>query len=243
LGLIEKIAFREGIGNILAEGGLRAARKLNPKSEKYLVHVKGLPIEAVDVRWNMGFALGLAVASRGGDHLRNRPTLENLDLPMTLLEKIFGGTVSSNPLSCKGKPLMVKWNEELFAVTDSLGICRFVSLWNSPNLLGFEELATLYSLVMGCRCSGFDLANVGENIINVERMFNLREGITKRDDQLPLRFFESPIEGRKCSLTKAKMSSMLDEYYKLRGWTKKGIPKKATIAKIQADFDHMPVFV
>jgi aldehyde:ferredoxin oxidoreductase len=74
-------------------------------------------------------------------------------------------------------------------------------------------------------------------------MFNLREGITKRDDQLPLRFFESPIEGRKCSLTKAKMSSMLDEYYKLRGWTKKGIPKKATIAKIQADFDHMPVFV
>jgi len=243
LGLIEKIAFREGIGNILAEGGLRAARKLNPKSEKYLVHVKGLPIEAVDVRWNMGFALGLAVASRGGDHLRNRPTLENLDLPMTLLEKIFGGIVSSNPLCCKGKPLMVKWAEELYAVTDSLGICRFVSLWNSPNLLGFEELATLYSLVTGCPCSGFDLANVGENIINVERMFNLREGITKRDDQLPLRFFESPLEGRKCSLTEAKMLSMLDEYYKLRGWTKKGIPKKATIAKLQADFDLMPVFV
>jgi aldehyde:ferredoxin oxidoreductase len=128
-------------------------------------------------------------------------------------------------------------------VTDSLGICRFVSLWNSPNLLGFEELATLYSLVTGCPCSGSDLANAGEKIINVERMFNLREGITKRDDQLPLRFFESPIEGRKGSLTEAKMSSMLDEYYKLRGWTKKGIPKKATIAKLQADFDHMPVFV
>jgi aldehyde:ferredoxin oxidoreductase len=74
-------------------------------------------------------------------------------------------------------------------------------------------------------------------------MFNLREGITKRDDQLPLRFFESPIEGRKCSLTEAKMSSMLDEYYKLRGWTKKGIPKKAKIAKLQADFDQLPVFV
>ena len=242
LKLIEKIAFREGIGNTLAEGGIRAARKLNPKSEKYLVHVKGLLIEAADVRWNMGFALGLAVASRGGDHLRNRPTLENLDLPPTLLEKIYGGKVSSDPLSYEGKPLMVKWAEDLYAVTDSLGICRFVSLWNSPNLLGFQELATLYSLVTGCSYSGSDLAKGGERINNVERLFNLREGVTKKDDKLPPRFFESPMEGRKCGITKPAMSAMLDEYYKLRGWTKKGVPKKATIVRLQADSADKPVF-
>ena len=233
LELIEKIALRKDIGDILAEGGTRVLRKLNPKCGKYLIQVKGLPVEAVDVRWNMGFALGIAVASRGGDHLRNRPTFENLNLPSALLEKICGGKVSSDPLSCEGKPLMVKWAEELYAVTDSLGICRFVSLWNSPNLLGYEELATLYNLIMNARFSAYDLANAGERIVNVEKLFNLREGVTKADDQLPARFFESPIEGKKCGLNKEKMASMLDEYYKLRGWNKEGIPKKATVRRLK----------
>lgn len=242
LKLIEKIAFRKGIGDILAEGGLTASRTLGSNCQRYLIHVKGLPVEAVDVRWNMGFALGLATASRGGDHLRNRPTLENLELPASLLEKTCGGKISPDPLSCTGKPLMVKWAEELYAVTDSLGICRFVSLWNSPNLLGYQELATLYNLITGNDISISDLANIGERIVNVERLFNLREGMNQKDDTLPERFFESPIKGKKCGLTREKLESMLEEYYEMRGWTKKGIPKKAKIAELQIDFSNASIF-
>jgi aldehyde:ferredoxin oxidoreductase len=242
LELIEKIAFRKGVGDVLAEGGLRAAQKLNPKTERFLFHVKGLPIEAADVRWNMGFALGLAVAARGGDHLRNRPTLESLDLPPQLLEKLCGGKISPDPLSTEGKPLLVKWAEELYAVTDSLGICRFVSLWNSPNLLGYEELSALYNLVAGTCISPEDLVKVGERVVNTERLFNLKIGISKRDDRLPLPFFNSPILGRKCALTRTKMSAMIDEYYVLRGWTIKGVPKKATLNRLEADSLGVPVF-
>jgi aldehyde:ferredoxin oxidoreductase len=242
LGLIEKIALRKGVGDVLAEGGLRAAQKLNPKTERFLFHVKGLPIEAADVRWNMGFALGLAVAARGGDHLRNRPTLENLDLPPQLLEKLCGGKISPDPLSTEGKPLMVKWAEELYAVTDSLGICRFVSLWNSPNLLGFKELSALYNLVAGTCISPEDLVKVGERVVNAERMFNLKEGISKRDDRLPLPFFDSPRMGKKCALTPTKMSVMLNEYYVLRGWKKTGVPKKAKLDRLEVDSNGVPAF-
>ncbi|MCP8320065.1 MAG: aldehyde ferredoxin oxidoreductase family protein [archaeon] len=233
LTLIDKIALREGFGNILAEGGLRASKILGKESKQYLVHVKGLPTEAVDVRWNMGFALGLVTASRGGDHLRSRPTLENLCLPTEVLKKICGGYVSSDPLSCEGKALMVKWAEELYAVTDSLGICRFVSLWNSPNLLDYSDLAKLLTLTVNIKISVPELKAVGERIVNVERLYNMREGVTKKDDDLPARFYETPSTGKKPALTRGRLKRMLDEYYTLRGWTREGRPKSTKIKELQ----------
>ncbi len=233
LTLIRKIALREGFGNILAEGGVRAAKILGEECKQYLVHVKGLPIEAMDVRWNMGFALGLVTAMRGGDHLGSRPTLENLGLPPEVLEKIYGGHVSPDPLSCEGKPLMVKWSEELYAATDSLGICRFVSLWNSPNLLGYEDLAKLLTLVGGTQVLADELKTVGERIVNLERLYNTLEGVTEEDDDLPPRLYEDPQTGRKNALTRDKLKSMLREYYNLRGWTEKGVPKPSKIAELQ----------
>ncbi len=233
LTLICKIALREGFGNILAEGGIRAANILGEECKRYLVHVKGLPIEAVDVRWNMGFALGLVTAMRGGDHLGSRPTLENLGLPPEVLERIYGGYVSPDPLSCEGKPLMVKWSEELYAVTDSLGICRFVSLWNSPNLLGYEDLAKLLTLVRGTQVSADELRTNGERIVNLERLYNTMEGVTEKDDDLPPRLYEDPQTGRKSALTRDKLKSMLREYYKMRGWTEEGVPKPTKIAELQ----------
>lgn len=233
LALIQKIALREGLGNVLAEGGRRASEILGKGCEQYLVHVKGLPVEAVDVRWNMGFALGLVTASRGGDHLRSRPTLENLGLPHDVLKRVCGGYVSPDPLSCEGKPLMVKWAEELYAVTDSLGICRFVSLWNSPNLLNYDDFARLITLVMNINTSAAELRAVGERIVNLERLYNIRVGVSEKDDALPPRFYESPSTGRKCALTKSKLKSMLSEYYKIRGWTKRGVPNHTKMMELQ----------
>jgi aldehyde:ferredoxin oxidoreductase len=232
LKLIEQIAFLKGIGKILAMGGLSAAQKLGSECGKRLVHIKGLPVEAVDVRWNMGFALGLATASRGGDHLRNRPTFENLNLPPEVIQKVCGFEISPDPLSCIGKPALVKWAEELYAVTDSLGICRFASLWNSPNLLGYEDLSVLFNLVAGEKMTPTDLATVGERITNIERLFNIREGLKRKDDQLPPRFFEATQNGRKSAVTRKKMDSMLSEYYKLRDWTTSGVPTKTQVKKL-----------
>lgn len=233
LALIRKIALREGFGDVLAEGGIRAADILGEGCKQYLVHVKGLPVEAVDVRWNMGFALGLVTAMRGGDHLNSRPTLENLGLPPEVLQKVYGGYVSPDPQSCEGKPLMVKWSEELYAVTDSLGICRFVSLWNSPNLLNYDDLAKMLTLVTGTQVSAEELRTVGERIVNLERLYNIREGVTARDDSLPPRFYENPQTGRKSALTKDKLKSMLREYYRIRGWSKRGVPKRTKIVELR----------
>jgi aldehyde:ferredoxin oxidoreductase len=233
LTLIRKIAMREGFGNILAEGGLKAASTLGEESKQFLVHVKGLPIEAMDVRWNMGFALGLVTAMRGGDHLGSRPTLENLGLPPEVLERVYGGHVSPDPLSCEGKPLMVKWSEELYAITDSLGICRFVSIWNSPNLLGYEDLAELLTLTGGRRISADELKTVGERIVNLERLYNTLEDVTEEDDDLPPRLYEDPQTGRRNALTREKLKMMVREYYKLRGWTEEGALKPNRIGELQ----------
>lgn len=235
LKIIHGIARREGFGGLLADGACEAARKIGKNSEDYLIWVKSLPqSDSVDVRFHKGFALGIATSSRGADHLRSRPTLEALNLSEETLGRIFGGKISPDPRSYEGKARMVWWTENLYALADSLGICKFVIKFNDPDLLGFEEFSTLIKYACGDDISPQELFEAGERITTLERLFIVREGISRKDDCLPQRYFQPMPDGRHKGerIDRSAFDGMLDEYYQLHGWDKNGIPKRETISRL-----------
>ncbi len=224
--LIEDIAHRRGFGDVLAES-TQAARQFPPEAVDYLIAVKDLPqSDPHDVRYFKGFALGIAVASRGADHLRNRPTLEVFKLPDELREKIYGRANDPDPTGYKDKGLIVAWSDDIYAVTDCLGVCKFVTHgFNSPHLLGYEHFCELIQAVTGLEYTPETLRQVGRRVLDTERMINADFGLTRKDDTLPKRYFDDPMPSRKTKghrIDREQFQHMLDEYYDERGWDAEG---------------------
>ncbi|MFQ5616099.1 MAG: aldehyde ferredoxin oxidoreductase family protein, partial [Anaerolineales bacterium] len=224
--LIEDIAYRRGFGDILAES-TQAKRFVPPGAADYLIAVKDLPqSDPHDVRYFKGFALGIAVASRGADHLRNRPTLEVFKLPDDLRAKIYGRANDPDPTGYKDKGLIVAWGDDIYAVTDSLGVCKFVTHgFNSPHLLGYDHFCDLVAAATGLEYTPETLRQVGRRVLDTERLINAGFGLTRADDTLPKRYFDDPMPGRKTKghrVDRARFQGMLDEYYEERGWDGEG---------------------
>jgi aldehyde:ferredoxin oxidoreductase len=234
--LLHMIDRREGFGDILAEG-TQAWRRFGPESLDYLIAIKGLPqSDPHDVRYIKAFALGIAVASRGADHLRNRPTLEILELPQEVTTEIYGAQTNPDMTAYDTKEHVVKFSEDIFAVGDALGICRFVTQgFNSPHMIDYVRFAGLIQQNSGWEYSADELREVAANIVNLERMINMREGISRADDTLPKRYFDDPMPGR---LTKGHLidrdefAGMLTRYYRLRGWSDEGVPPKHVVDEL-----------
>jgi len=234
LALIHRIAARKGFGDILAEGS-SAKKILGEPSRDYLLDIKDFPIEMTDERLPKSFALGMATATRGACHMRSRPSIDALGLPEEVLHKIYGGPVSSQFSSYQGKGRMVWWHELLNAVCDSIGFCRFLTVFSSPHAPRYKEFSRLISLAAGLRFSPNELKSIGERIITLERMMLVRDGISRKDDTLPGRYFNEPIpEGpaRGEYVSRREFDKMLDEYYQLHGWDKNGIPKRENFEKL-----------
>jgi aldehyde:ferredoxin oxidoreductase len=235
--LIRKIAYREGFGNTLADGFKTAIEKIGRESEYYAIQIKGMSNLHSDERPTPSFALGIATSTRGADHLRSRPAIDLYGLPENLLEEIYGGPVSSDYTVYEGKSRMIWWQELLYAVTDSLGVCKFQTVFCAVHAPKWEEFAKLVRLVSGMEFSKSELMTVGERIYTVERMFNIREGFTRKDDTLPERYFKEttpiglPIAKNK-KIDKEAFNKMLDEYYALHNWDINGNPKKETLEKL-----------
>ncbi len=224
--LIEDIAHRQGFGDILAES--TQAKKIFPEeAADYLIAVKDLPqSDPHDVRYFKGFALGIAVASRGADHLRNRPTLDIFNLPSEVRAKIYGRANDPDPTGYKDKGLIVAWSDDIYAVTDCVGICRFVNHgFNSPHLLGYEHFSELIHAAAGYDLSPDYLRKVGRRVLDTERMINAQFGLTRDDDTLPKRYFDEPMPSRSTKghqVDRNEFQVMLDEYYAERGWDAAG---------------------
>ncbi len=238
--MIHKIAKREGFGNILADGIKPAIERIGGESEYYAIQIKGMGNLHSDERPTPSFALGIATSTRGADHLRSRPGIDLYGLPEELLEEIYGGPVSSEFTSYEGKSRMVWWQELLYAVIDSLGLCKFQTVFCAVHAPKFEEWANLIHYATGMEFSKEELMTIGERIYTVERMFNVREGFSRKDDILPERYFKEPtplglpiVRGKK--INREKFERMLDEYYELHGWDENGVPTGKTLKKLSLD--------
>ncbi|MBW2411319.1 MAG: aldehyde ferredoxin oxidoreductase family protein, partial [Deltaproteobacteria bacterium] len=234
LKILEMIAHRKGFGDILAEGSF-ARDRLGDSSRDYLMEIKGLPIEMTDERLPKSFALGLATSTRGACHMRSRPSMDALGLPQALLKKIYGGPVSNRMASYSGKGRMVWWHELLHAVTDALGVCRFLTAFSSPHGLQYRQFARLIKHSTGLEMSSKQLRTIAERIYTLERMMLVGDGISRKDDTLPKRYFEEPIpegpaKGSVIDIT--GFDRMLDENYRLHGWDRDGIPTKRTLKRL-----------
>jgi len=237
--LLYKISRREGFGNILAESTSNVKR-FGEKSNDYLIAVKGLPqSDPHDVRYIKAFALGIATSSRGADHLRSRPTLEIfLNLPQEARDRIYGKGVPGDPTSYKGKEKTVYFSDNIFAAIDSLGICKFICHgFNSPHFVDYDWMKKLIHCASDWTYKEKDIQEVGKRIIDIERMFNNREGISRKDDTLPKRYFDDqmPLKLSKghC-IDRKEFDNLLSRYYKLRGWDNNGQVKKERVKELEA---------
>lgn len=225
--LITKIAYREGFGNVLAEGIKRASEAI-PGSKRYALHVKGLELPAQDIRGMKEWGLGFAVASRGADHLRAFPLA-----PRNMTEKeaikLFGTKDVIDRLKYGGKAKLVKWSEEISAVTDCLEICKFPGMGLG---LTIEDMARIVTAVTGEEFSGEKLLQVGERVVNLERLYNNKMGMDRKDDRLPDRFHEEPVPDGNSKGEVFNENEMLDEYYQIRGWDEKGFPTEAKLSEL-----------
>ena len=207
----------------------------------YVQHIKGLgKLGNVD-RVQPSFSLGMATSTRGCDHLRSRAAIDHYHLPEKVLSKIYGGHVSSDFTSYEGKARMVRWQEVTFALVDALGLCKFQTVFFSPNLPAYETWTEYLKFICGMTVTKDELFEIGERIYTLERMFNYREaGYDRKDDRLPDRSYEEPtkegLPGIKGGhMDRLKFQKMLDEYYDLHGWDQDGLPTPETIENLKLD--------
>jgi len=210
LELIKNIAYKEGIGEILAQGVKKAAAEIGDGSSSFAMHVKGLEIPGYEPRSSWGMALAYATADRGACHQR----------AWTVSAEING---MFDRFSFNGKAEFVKEVQDERAAAYSILVCDFVPV-NLNNLVK----AIQYSV--GIKLSEEEYLRIGERIWNMSRLFNVREGITVDDDTLPDRIFEEPLplpqglEQSSVKLSKTSFKQTLKDYYRLRGWDEYGIP-------------------
>ncbi len=235
--VIEKLLFmtarREGFGDTIADSARAVERGKYPQEAlNYRMAVKGLfQSDPHDARILKAFALGLSVATRGMDHLRNRVTLEinaRINDDPAFKSALYGGTVAAQPNSYDGKEVAVRRCENTFAAGDSVGMCRFnTKLFNSPTLPDCEDFAIELSTLTGEAFTAADLDEAGRNITGLERLLNFRLGLRARDDTLPKRWFEEaitvgPFKGEK--VDRAQFESLRSRFYEFTGLNAEGTP-------------------
>jgi len=224
--MIHKIAFREGIGDILAEGTMRAAKRIGKGSEKYAMQVKGLELAGYDPRGIKSIgAVYATVSSRGGCHHSGGYTPYGEILGR-------GWKEDWGPLDRfreKGKAQFIVTVRDYRQVFDTLGACVFTSL-------DLEHMARAASLAIGRDFDVQTLRKCAARTANLERAFNVREGITRKDDKLPERLLKEPAQGSSQGQT-INLNILLDEYFELVGWDKKtGIPTRKTLEELDLKY-------
>ena len=235
LTLIHKVAHREGFGDFLADGVKQAAERLGRGSEALAMHGKGLEVFQADPRSIKAYGLGNAVASRGADHLRSEPWFEFSNDPQEGIRR-YGVPETAFRLEYKGKGLVVKHFEEMAAIADSIGVCK--NTYNNMEVLDWDETAELLQAATGWDLTGEEVRLIGERVVNLERLFIAREGITRADDTLPRRFLEEPMseDSGASAGSVLELEPMLDEYYGARGWDlRTGLPTPEKLTQLGLD--------
>jgi aldehyde:ferredoxin oxidoreductase len=213
VGLVDKIAVRDGVGDLLAEGSERVAKTLG--HPEISMTVKGMGIPAYDPRGIKGMGIGYATSNRGACHLRAyTPAIE-----------VVGNTLSStdmvDPLEHEGKGELVIVFQNVHTMTDCLDICKFSTF---PETL--DSFAAQLSAVTGQTFTADDLLKLGERVFNLERYYNNLAGFREGSDYLPERFLKEPADGPGSEGQVCELDEMLAEYYEKRGWKDGVVPEE-----------------
>jgi len=222
--LLEKMGKREGIGDILAEGVKVAAEKIGNGAEKLALHIKGVEVTGYDLRCLKTAALGFAVSFRGADHNRHGAYAFDVKGKVNRLK------------AEKGRGKLVKDMEDMYTLIDSFIVCKFSRGTYYKEL---EDMTKLYNLVTGAEMTTQEMKMAGERINNLARVFNVREGLGRKDDGLPWKVMNQPItdEGpsKGAYVTQEELDLLLDDYYEARGWTREGVPTVAKLKELGMD--------
>jgi len=258
--LLGQIAYRQGLGDLLAEGTVRASRVLGPATSPYVMTIKGMEMIGADVRSGArGWSFGSLTSPRGGDNVRGThmkgeaiPSLallapervaewesysaafvNALDMFPAVKAGIYGILPRVDPFTYQGKARMAKWFEDLFSAVNALGLCTFPA---DKLALGPTDYADLLSSFLGQEVQPEEFMRIGERIFTLQRLFLIREGVSRKDDAWPARFFEEKMpEGpaRGAVVSRETIEKTLDEYYDARGWDRDtGCPTAQTLDRL-----------
>ncbi len=221
--LTKRIGGRKGwLGEVLAEGSMRAAEKIGKGAVNYANHIKGLELPGYDLRTLQTAALGFSVSYRGACHLRSGAYSPDVK-----------GKVDRFKIE-KGRGKIVKDGEDLYDVIDSLILCKFS---RGVYYDGVDDMAKYYTLTTGIKMTPQELMEAGERINNLARVLNVREGKGTREyDQLPPKTLNVPVPEKGVAqgayVKQKEFDVGLDDYYAVRGWTKNGIPTEEKLKEL-----------
>ena len=213
--MAEKIGKREGLGQLLGEGVRIAAEKLGKNAVEFSIHVKGQEMPAHDPRCFNAGAVGYATINRGACHLGFSHVFERvLSMPE------IGVDQPLPRLEVKGKGELAAKTQNIMGLFDSLKVCKF-SMFGG---LKMTPILAWYNMVTGNSVTMEEFLKTGERIFNLKRMYNVRCGISRKDDVLPSRFLTLKHEGEGLNPNLPPLGELLYDYYKFRGWNEEGIP-------------------
>ena len=248
--LLRRITYREGFGDLLANGPVEMAKRIGKGSEQYLTQTRGLETNSRDPRgrWDT-WSFGYLINARGGDHMRVQSPAENLresapegeyfyelsppekvvakmDIFDAWKQKIFD--FKKNTVNI---PYMAAWSQDMMNIVNSVGTCiRPPILWS----LGPTIYSKLLTTLTGIEFSPGDVRKAGERITNIQRIFNFKAGEKREDIKYGPKFYNMPIKGRR--LDKGKIDKVLDKYFEVRSWdTKTALPREEKLKELNLD--------
>jgi aldehyde:ferredoxin oxidoreductase len=235
LAMIEQIAWRKGLGNVLAEGARRATEKIGGEARRYALHVKGLEMVCFDPRTQTGLGLGYATAPIGPRYeiCEHDLDFDQAGPPQAIESSRTLGILERIPMEELSDRKLRNFNalRVLWSVADALDICPFAI--PPVRVFTLHDMAELLRVVTGWETSTHEILRFGERRLHLMRVYNLREGLTAADDTLPARFFEEPIRkpGRFDGkvFDRAQFANAARTYYRMTGWDDTGRPWYETL--------------
>lgn len=221
LGLVDQMGMGDGFGKLLAQGTREAARAIGPVAQEFSMAVKGLEVAYHDPRAFTCMSVNYATANRGACHLESLSYFLGRGIPLAEM----GYTEPPDPHGEEGKAKITFDLQNYMSVYNPLGLCKFLFVGR----VGPSAIARWVELVTGWEMDQEELLLAGERIFNLKRMYNVRLGVSRKDDLLPPRFLTHPRPEGRAKGVLPHLGRMLKEYYELRGWSEEGIPTRSRL--------------
>jgi aldehyde:ferredoxin oxidoreductase len=223
--MVKKIGESKGIGKLLGLGSRKAAKALSRNAEEFAIHVKGLDFPAHDPRAYNAGAVNFATSARGACHLSGFSHV----FERSLTAPEIGIPEPMNRFEVSGKGILAAKTQDYMGMLDSLEICKFILFGG----MGISTFIKWYNYVTGEEMDVNSFMKTGERIFNLKRLYNVKCGVSRKDDFLPPRILTWKKVGEGLSPNLPPLGTMLGEYYEYRGWSEDGIPSKEKMEELE----------